>query len=274
MSTAACARNSTAAWFPRRRTSPMAAPSTRSTSPPINRISSRSMRSRRSITGLWCRRRSTRSMSHVSRRSAGPRRNALIRRSTPNFSAKPKYSRSERHASVAARQRTRRRARQRPPRDLFPAGRLRRAGAHGAHFVAAASAQEQIAAPVCRRFRRAGTSDLRPADWNRRPLRQSAIASSPIPPSGNTPPTSFMSSRTRRGSSCKLRCVYCETDIEEETAAHFVVSDMTRKTFSPGLRALATTPADKLKHLIIYRSDADAEAAGFQPRQGRKKIAG
>ena len=44
----------------------------------------------------------------------------------------------ERHASAAARQRTRRLARYRPPRHLFPAGRLRRSGAHGADFAAPA----------------------------------------------------------------------------------------------------------------------------------------
>jgi hypothetical protein len=71
---------------------------------------------------------------------------------------------------------------------------------------------------------------------------------------------------------CKLRCLYCETDVEEEAAARFVVGDITRKTFSPGLSALAKTPADKLKHLVVHKSEADAEAAGFQPRQGRKKI--
>ena len=38
---------------------------------------------------------------------------------------------------------------------------------------------------------------------------------------------------------CKLRCLYCETDVEEEAAARFVVGDITRKTFSPGLSALA-----------------------------------
>jgi len=70
---------------------------------------------------------------------------------------------------------------------------------------------------------------------------------------------------------CKLRCVYCETDIDEEVAAHFVVADMTRKTFSPGLAVLARAPGDKLKHLVIHRSDADAVAAGFQPREAGKK---
>jgi len=70
---------------------------------------------------------------------------------------------------------------------------------------------------------------------------------------------------------CKLRCVYCETDIEQETADQFVVSDSTRKTFSPGLRALARLPTERLKHLIIYGSVADAVAAGFQPRDNGKK---
>jgi aspartate carbamoyltransferase catalytic subunit len=71
---------------------------------------------------------------------------------------------------------------------------------------------------------------------------------------------------------CKLRCLYCETDVEEDAAARFVVGDSTRKTFSLGLSALAKAPADKLKHLVVHKSEADAEAAGFQPRQGRKKI--
>ena len=30
---------------------------------------------------------------------------------------------------------------------------------------------------------------------------------------------------------CRLRCLYCETDIEAEAAARFVVSDTTRKTY-------------------------------------------
>jgi hypothetical protein len=70
---------------------------------------------------------------------------------------------------------------------------------------------------------------------------------------------------------CRLRCLYCETDIEAEAAAHFVVSDMTRKTYSPGLAALVRSPADKLKHLIIHADEAQAEAAGFSPRETRKK---
>src|SRR5271155_4746063 len=70
---------------------------------------------------------------------------------------------------------------------------------------------------------------------------------------------------------CKLRCLYCETDIEAEAAAHFVVADTARKTFSSGLGALVRAPADKLKHLIIYDSEAEAEAAGYTARESRKE---
>ena len=70
---------------------------------------------------------------------------------------------------------------------------------------------------------------------------------------------------------CRLRCLYCETDIEADVASHFVVSDTTRKTYMPGLSALARAPAEKWKHLIIHSSQAEAEAAGFAPRDGGKK---
>ena len=66
----------------------------------------------------------------------------------------------------------------------------------------------------------------------------------------------------------KLRCAYCETDVEAETAdAAFVVADTSRKTFSSGLAALTKAPAEKLKHLVIYRSESDAVAAGFHVRE-------
>jgi aspartate carbamoyltransferase catalytic subunit len=70
---------------------------------------------------------------------------------------------------------------------------------------------------------------------------------------------------------CRLRCAYCETDIDEDIAANFVVADTARRTFSPGLATLARAPADKLKHLVIHRSEAEAMAAGFQPRDSRKR---
>ena len=68
----------------------------------------------------------------------------------------------------------------------------------------------------------------------------------------------------------RLRCLYCETDVElaaEAAAETLVVADTTRKTFSRGLTSLHKTPAEKLKHLIIYHNDADALAAGFAPRE-------
>jgi hypothetical protein len=70
---------------------------------------------------------------------------------------------------------------------------------------------------------------------------------------------------------CKLRCVYCETDVDEEAAAHFVVADSARKTYAPGLDVPARTPADKVKHFVIYGSEAEAVAAGFAPREGGKR---
>ena len=70
---------------------------------------------------------------------------------------------------------------------------------------------------------------------------------------------------------CRLRCLYCETDIEAEAAEDFVVSDITRKTYSPGLAVLAPAPADKLKNFIIHANEAQAEAAGFAARETRRK---
>src|SRR5580704_16538410 len=70
---------------------------------------------------------------------------------------------------------------------------------------------------------------------------------------------------------CRLRCVYCEKDVEEHTAAQLVVADTTRKTFAPDLAALTRAAADKLKHLVIYRNAAAAAAAGFLPRESGKK---
>jgi aspartate carbamoyltransferase catalytic subunit len=68
-----------------------------------------------------------------------------------------------------------------------------------------------------------------------------------------------------------LRCLYCETDIEVETAARFVIGDTTRKTYTPGLAALAQTPPEKLRQLIIFDGETEAEAAGFTPRDRGKK---
>jgi aspartate carbamoyltransferase catalytic subunit len=70
---------------------------------------------------------------------------------------------------------------------------------------------------------------------------------------------------------CRLRCVYCEKDVEEDAAQNLVVADTVRKTFTHGLRSVARASADKLKHLVIHRSEADAIAAGFAPREAGKQ---
>jgi aspartate carbamoyltransferase catalytic subunit len=71
---------------------------------------------------------------------------------------------------------------------------------------------------------------------------------------------------------CKLRCLYCETDVEAETAAHFVVGDGPRKTYTHGLAALTRSAAERLKHVVIYRNEAAALAAGFALRENAKKV--
>ena len=70
---------------------------------------------------------------------------------------------------------------------------------------------------------------------------------------------------------CRLRCVYCEKDVEPETAEHLVIADLARKSFAPALPVLARTPGDKLKHLVIHRTAADAVAAGYHPRESGKQ---
>ena len=71
---------------------------------------------------------------------------------------------------------------------------------------------------------------------------------------------------------CKLRCLYCETDIDEDAAGRFVIADTARKTYAPGLGALVRVPAEKLRHFIIYNSEPEAASAGFQPRESGKRV--
>ena len=74
----------------------------------------------------------------------------------------------------------------------------------------------------------------------------------------------------------RLRCVYCEADIDEDVTAGFVTADTTRKTFTPGLATVARAAAERLRHFVIYASEADAKTAGFAPRDagGGKARAG
>jgi aspartate carbamoyltransferase catalytic subunit len=69
----------------------------------------------------------------------------------------------------------------------------------------------------------------------------------------------------------RLRCVYCEADMEEDVTARFVTADTTRKTFSPGLAAIARAAPERLRHFIVFPSDAEATAAGFAPREAGGK---
>jgi aspartate carbamoyltransferase catalytic subunit len=70
---------------------------------------------------------------------------------------------------------------------------------------------------------------------------------------------------------CELRCVYCETDVDEHARAPFVVADTARKTFSAGLDELLHVTGEKVKHFVIYSCAAEAVAAGFQQRTPGKK---
>jgi aspartate carbamoyltransferase catalytic subunit len=65
----------------------------------------------------------------------------------------------------------------------------------------------------------------------------------------------------------RLRCVYCEADIEEDVTARFVTADTTRKTFSPGLGAITRAAPERLRHFIIFAGGTEAAAAGFSPRE-------
>jgi aspartate carbamoyltransferase catalytic subunit len=70
---------------------------------------------------------------------------------------------------------------------------------------------------------------------------------------------------------CRLRCAYCETDVDDDVAASFAVADTTRKTFLLGLDEFLHVPSDRVKHFVIYRSEAEAAKAGFQLRKASKK---
>jgi aspartate carbamoyltransferase catalytic subunit len=70
---------------------------------------------------------------------------------------------------------------------------------------------------------------------------------------------------------CTLRCVYCEKDVSDETAAGLVVGDTTKRTYSDGLGALVRGSDERLRHLVIHRSAKIAAKAGFMSRIPRTK---
>jgi hypothetical protein len=62
---------------------------------------------------------------------------------------------------------------------------------------------------------------------------------------------------------CKLRCVYCESDIER-----FVVASRKNKWFTADPSVLLRTDDDHhLKELIVFAKEADAIEAGFHSRR-------
>jgi aspartate carbamoyltransferase catalytic subunit len=61
---------------------------------------------------------------------------------------------------------------------------------------------------------------------------------------------------------CKLRCVYCESDIEK-----FVVASRKNKWFSTDPAALVRSDDHHLKDLIVFARESDAVEAGFHSRR-------
>ena len=63
-------------------------------------------------------------------------------------------------------------------------------------------------------------------------------------------------------SECKLRCVYCETDIEQ-----FVVASRKNKWYSADKSTLLRSDDHHLKELVVYADEADAAKGGFHCRR-------
>ncbi|MEA2904549.1 MAG: aspartate carbamoyltransferase catalytic subunit [Alphaproteobacteria bacterium] len=61
---------------------------------------------------------------------------------------------------------------------------------------------------------------------------------------------------------CKLRCVYCESDIDG-----FVVASKKNKWFTADPSALLRTDDHHLKELVVFAGEADALEAGFHSRR-------
>ncbi len=75
------------------------------------------------------------------------------------------------------------------------------------------------------------------------------------------------------GDDCKLRCVYCESDIES-----FVVAHKKNKWYAKDAALLLREGEHSLRELIVFADEADARAAGFHfkrtslgPRPARRQ---
>lgn len=61
---------------------------------------------------------------------------------------------------------------------------------------------------------------------------------------------------------CKLRCVYCERDIDR-----FVIASKKNKWFTADPALLCSADEQHLKELIAFPNEADAAEAGFHSRR-------
>src|SRR5262245_23125974 len=72
----------------------------------------------------------------------------------------------------------------------------------------------------------------------------------------------FFIVRTDTLAECKLRCVYCESDIEQ-----FVVASKKNKWYAADPSALVRGKDHHLKELLVFAREEDALAAGFHSRR-------
>jgi aspartate carbamoyltransferase catalytic subunit len=70
---------------------------------------------------------------------------------------------------------------------------------------------------------------------------------------------------------CRLRCVYCETDFDEQATEQFVVADMTKGHFAKGVSQLAKMSKERLDQIVIFAGESEAVAAGFHQRQSEPR---
>ncbi len=68
---------------------------------------------------------------------------------------------------------------------------------------------------------------------------------------------------------CKLRCVYCETDIDETAAEHFVFADRSKGHYTMNIRRLQEVAQEKMKDIVIFPSESDAIAEGLHSKEDR-----
>jgi hypothetical protein len=68
--------------------------------------------------------------------------------------------------------------------------------------------------------------------------------------------------KTQSEAECKLRCAYCEGDIED-----FVVASRKNKWFAADPAALVRADDQHFKDLVVFAKAADAAEAGFHSRR-------